>query len=163
MKKVKKGKEGFSLLELLIVVAIILIIATIAVPSLLRSRQASNESAAVGDMRAINSAETTYASSNAQQFATLVQLSGAGLVDSRFNAGAGSVTLHGETYSADGATITDPTTSQVVGGAQPGSYGIQTTISGSSARYDYETGVDAVVRYNKNFPSGSQTGAPVGQ
>ena len=33
--------EGFSLLELLIVVAIILIIATIAIPSLLRSRQSA--------------------------------------------------------------------------------------------------------------------------
>src|SRR5438445_12134370 len=39
--------KGFSLLELLIVVAIILIIATIAIPSLLRSRQSAQESSAV--------------------------------------------------------------------------------------------------------------------
>jgi prepilin-type N-terminal cleavage/methylation domain-containing protein len=165
--QVKEGRKrsygGFSLLELLIVVAIILIIATIAVPSLLRSRQASNESAGVGDLRAINSAEITYMSTNGQNFATLAQLSAAGLVDSRFNAGAGNVTLHGEKYVADGATITDPTTSQVVGGALPASYGIQTNVVGSSARYDYETGVDAVVRYNVKFPSSSGTGRPVGQ
>ena len=41
-----KSNKGFSLLELLIVVAIILIIATIAIPSLLRSRQAAHEAAA---------------------------------------------------------------------------------------------------------------------
>ncbi len=162
MKKAKKNNKGFSLLELLIVVAIILIIATIAVPSLLRSRQATNESAAVGDLRAINSAEVTYASSNAQNFATLVDLSNAGLIDSRFNAGVGTI-LHGQNYTADGATITDPTTGATVGGAQPGSYGIQTTVQGTNARYDYETGADAVVRYNLHFPTGSQAGAPVGQ
>ena len=84
-----KKSQGFSLLELLIVVAIILIIATIALPSLMRSRQAANETAAVSNLRNVNTAEVSYQSSHGA-YGSVQDLVGAGLIDDRFqNALAG--------------------------------------------------------------------------
>src|SRR5690349_23586032 len=77
-----KADKGFSLLELLIVVAIILIIATIAIPSLLRSRQAANESAAVAGLETLNTAEITYSSAAQNVYGDITQLIAGGLLDS---------------------------------------------------------------------------------
>ncbi len=74
-----KTQKGFSLIELLIVVAIILIIAAIAIPNLMRSRMAANESSAVGSVRTINTAMVAYAASfpDTGFAANLVSLGGA--------------------------------------------------------------------------------------
>jgi prepilin-type N-terminal cleavage/methylation domain-containing protein len=72
-----KRNKGFSLIELLIVVAIILIIAAIAIPNLMRAKIAANQSAAVGTLRTISSAEQTFSSTYSDGFTlTIAQLGG---------------------------------------------------------------------------------------
>jgi len=56
----RKGKKGFTLIELMIVIAIIAIIAAIAIPGLLSSQRASNERNASTSLKTLTSAEADF-------------------------------------------------------------------------------------------------------
>jgi type IV pilus assembly protein PilA len=97
----RKRQRGFSLIELLIVVAIILIIAAIAIPSLMQTKGAANETAAVGNLRALNNScmiySITYSAGYPAALSNLQSANGgtassaaADLVDSVLAAGAKS-------------------------------------------------------------------------
>ena len=60
--RVKLGKaQGFALIDLIFVCGIIGLLCGIALPRLLLARQTAYSASAIGSMRAINSAELTYA------------------------------------------------------------------------------------------------------
>src|SRR5262245_5601620 len=132
------GQNPATTLFLLPTMAAVLITGTIAIPSLLRSRQAANESAAMANLRTIATAEAAYFSSrgNYGDMAALIQN---GLLDSRFLSTVSgydfAINISGRRYTAT-ATPASP----------------------NSGRYGYFVTTDGVVRY-----SAIPTQAPAGQ
>ena len=60
----RSAERGFTLVEIMIVVAIIALLAAIAIPNVLRGRTTANETAAIGNMRAVISSLEMYRSVN---------------------------------------------------------------------------------------------------
>jgi type IV pilus assembly protein PilA len=159
----KKGSEGFSLIELLIVVAIILIIAAIAIPNLLRSRIAANQASAVGSCRTLNTAEITYATTyNVGFTVTMGYLSppttaganptstAAGLIDSIL--GAGNKSGYKFTYSPGASDSTGRVNTYMI---------LAVPITSSTGTNYYYTDQSGVIRQNSTTTAAS-TDSPIG-
>ena len=65
MTRFAHKQSGFTLVEIMIVVAIIALLAAIAIPNVLRGRATANESAAVGNLRALVASLEMFRSVNA--------------------------------------------------------------------------------------------------
>ena len=72
--KLMRKKEGFTLVEIMIVVAIIALLAAIAVPSFVKARTKSQDSACVNNLRLIEGAKDQYGLENDNVAATLTNI-----------------------------------------------------------------------------------------
>jgi len=126
--------EGLALAGLIMgyvsfaAIPILLITATIAIPSLLRSRQAANESAAVANLRTINTAAVTYQISGGT-YGTINDLIAKGLIDETFT---GTKAGYYYTVASNGTGYTAE--------ANP--------VSVNTGRYGYFTTSDGEIRYS---------------
>ena len=100
----KKGKKGFTLIELMIVVAIIGILAAIAIPNFLRFQAKSKQSEAKGNLGGIFTAEVAFQGER-DFFGNFAQIAWAPTGTSRYTywSGAGTGTI----LTAGGGTAND--------------------------------------------------------
>jgi type IV pilus assembly protein PilA len=146
-------------------VAIILIIAAIAIPNLLRSRMAANESSAVGSLRTINTAEVSFATTYPSiGFTALTNLGGAAgtcatatgatsttacLID---NVLATTAVKSGYTFTATAGSTTPAVTYFSTGYAQ---------VQGQSGQREFCSDQSGVIRANSTAAACANTDAPL--
>jgi len=141
--------QGFSLVELLIVVLIIGIIAQMAIPHLMQSKLAANESSAITTVRSVLNAETLYVTTvGSGKYATMGGLVSGMLVDTV----VGSSTKDGYVFAislgaADASFSID---------ARPTGY----SNSGIRSFFSDET---AVIRYTTADSAATASSSPLGE
>jgi len=152
---------GFTLAELLVVLVLVILLAAIALPNLLRSQIAANETAAIESLAKINKAEVTYQTAfPTLGFASTLAALGPGSADSectsQAHSSAHACLIEGALAAADNPSRTragywfsvSPTSTDAGGvatgylaGASPG------TFNKTGAR-DFCSLEDAVIRFS---------------
>jgi type II secretory pathway pseudopilin PulG len=127
-----------------VVIVPVLILAAIAIPALLRRPTGPNESAAIANLRTINTAEVTYLSSSGGTYGEIGDLVREGLLDTSFER-----TRAGYSFDVQ-ASGTEYTAT-----AKPA--------SSNTGRWGYFSNPDAVVRYSteEGLSPPGQSGEPV--
>jgi type IV pilus assembly protein PilA len=126
-----KSARGFTLIELLIVLAIIVIISAITIPSLIGVKMNANETAAMGSIKAIQTAQLSYqAAYGTHGYASsLVELGGASeactpspatacLLDEGLTSGSKA----GYNFAVAGGNPANGANTSYVAGAAPSAY-----------------------------------------
>ena len=161
----RKLQLGFSLIELLIVVAIILIIAAIAIPNLLRSRMAANESSAAGSLRTVNTAEVVYATTYPSTgFAALASLGGSAAMCAVATGATSTAACLIDNVLASTAVKSGYAFAVVTGSGTPATTYASTalpTVVGKSGQRAFCSDQSGVIRYNAGGTACSNTDSPL--
>ena len=147
-----RSADGFALIDLIFVCGMIGLLCSIALPKLLLAKQAAGSASAIGSMRAVNSAQLTFALTCGSGFyapnLTTLGTAPPGSREPFINAGLGEA----DVINKSGYTI------QVSAAAFPGSPATCNGLGGGMAGQGFKAGADPAQPMNTRFFASNSNG-----